>query len=212
MKKVLTVTLVLAIILFLNASSPTYAEIKNFNINPFKHISSFSNLFLSNSLGKEKEQERVKNNKFMIKGVITASSSSSLTIKNQLINIDSSVTGNVKIIGNLSVGMYAMVQGIIKDSNYYAAKIVVNQRNKKEVEENDNDENEQENITPTVTVTPTIIVTPTETPTPTPEGTQSATILGESEKGGVNINFNMRTLLEAIHDLLTSFRSVLLSV
>lgn len=212
MRKILGITLVLTIILFLKAGSSTYAEIKNFNINPFKHISSFSNLLLSNSLGKEKEQERVKNNKFMIKGVITASSSSSLTIKNQLINIDSSVTGKVKIVGKIQIGAYAMTQGIIQNSSYYANKIIVDQRNKKEVEENDNDENEQEDITPTVTVTPTITVTPTETPTPTPEGTQSATILGESEKGGVNINFNMRTLLEAIHDLLTSFRSVLLSV
>ena len=77
------------------------------------------------------------NQEFRIKGTITASSSNSLTINSQVIKIDQSVTGNVKIVGNIQVGMYAMVWGVIKNSNYYAKEIVIDQRNKWEVNENE---------------------------------------------------------------------------
>ncbi len=77
------------------------------------------------------------NQEFRIKGTITASSSNSLTINSQVIKIDQSVTGNVKIVGNIQAGMYAMVWGVVKDSNYYAREIVVDQRNKWEVNENE---------------------------------------------------------------------------
>lgn len=214
MRKILAIVFISAAILFFQATHSASADLDHANLNsPFK-IDDELNLFTINTQGKEKFQERIKNNKFMIKGVIQSSSSGSLTINNKVIIIDSSVTGNVKIVGKIQVGAYAMAQGIVQNSSLYANKIVVDQRNKKEVEENDNDndENEEDNITPTVTVTPTVTITPTETPTPTPTGTESALILNTSEKGGINKNFNMRTLLEAIHYLLTSFRSVLSSV
>ncbi len=77
------------------------------------------------------------NQYFMLKGVITATSSGSLTINNTNILIDNSVTGNVKIVGNVQTGAYAMVQGIIQNSNYYADKIVVDQRNNSNSNENE---------------------------------------------------------------------------
>lgn len=207
-KKILSIIFISASLLLVQSASSSYADLKLSNLNSLFNVGNHSNDLDVNTKGKEKEQERIKNNKFMVKGVVSASSSSSLTINNQLINIDSSVTGHVKIVGNVKPGAYAMVQGIIQNSNFYANKIVVNQRNKKEVEEND--DNDEISQTPTATPTPTL--SPTLSPTPTPTGTESALILNTSEEGGVNKNFNMKTLLEAIHELLTSFRSVLLSI
>jgi hypothetical protein len=131
------------------------------------------------------DNENSKKSDFMIKGIITASSSSSLTINNQVINIDSSVIGNVKIVGNIKNGAYAMVQGIIKNSNYYATKIIVDQRNKTDKEEN---------VTPTISTTTTI--------TPTPIGTESANIK-HSEQSRSNFNFEI-----LINYLKTFFASI----
>ncbi len=90
--------------------------------------------------GKEKFflKQPVNKDTFILKGVINATSSGSFTIDTKVINIDQSVTRDVKIVGNVQTGSYAMVQGIIKNSNYYATKIVIDQRNKLHTE-NDKD-------------------------------------------------------------------------
>nr|MBI5455509.1 hypothetical protein [Candidatus Levybacteria bacterium] len=119
-----------------------------------------SGMFEISGEGKSKIQFRIKNNhndensEFMIKGVITASTSDSITIDGKVINMDSSVTEKIKIVGKIEVGAYAMAKGEIKDSKYYAEKIVVNQRNKKEIEEinQDNDSNATVSATPTPTI------------------------------------------------------------
>lgn len=162
--------------------------------NPFQ---SFFRLF-----NKGNDNNNSHRSDFMLKGTISASSTSSLTIDNRVINIDSSVTGNVKIVGNDSVGSYAMVQGIIQNGNYYATKIVVDQRNKQE-----NKENNEENTspTPTVTVTPTLTPTPSVSPTvtltPTPTGTESASIEAAIS---TNLNSNIQQLINILSNFLTS--------
>lgn len=165
--------------------------------NPF---SSFFKLFNNGN-----DNNNSKRSDFMLKGTITASSTSALTINNQVINIDSSVTGNVKIVGNDSVGNYAMVQGIIQNGNYYATKIVVDQRNKQENNEN-SEENETPTPTPTVTVTPTLTPTPSVSPTvtltPTPEGTESATIV-------TSFNSNIQGLIDILKNFITSLQGSL---
>jgi hypothetical protein len=155
---------------------------------------------------------RAHDNNFMIKGTIIASSSTSLTINNQVINIDSSVTGNAKIVGNVQTGNYAMVQGIIQNGNYYAAKIIVDQRNNEENNEN-NEENETPTPTPTVTTAPTPTVTPTVTltPTPTPTATESAN-LENSLNAGLATNFSFGKLVNYLENFLTSIRNALSKV
>lgn len=123
-----------------------------------------SNIFQISGEGKNKTQFRTKQHKnndeteFMLKGVIDASSANSLTIDGKVINIDSEVTEEVKIVGTIKVGAYAMVKGEIKDSSYFAEKIVVDQRNKIDDDEDveDIDEDEDEDATVSATPTPTI--------------------------------------------------------
>lgn len=121
-----------------------------------------SRFFEISGEGKNKTEFRIKDNhndensEFMIKGVISASTSNSITIDGKTINIDSSVTDEIKITGKVEVGAYAMAKGIIKDSNFYAEKIVVNQRNKKDIEEENEDEDEI--ASPSATPTPTVTV------------------------------------------------------
>lgn len=124
-----------------------------------------SRFFEISGEGKNKTQFRIKDNhndensEFMIKGVISASTSNSITINGKVINIDSSVTEEIKIVGKLEVGAYAMAKGIVKDSNFYAEKIVVNERNKNNIEDEDEDEiddDDDRNATPSATPTPTV--------------------------------------------------------
>lgn len=128
-----------------------------------------SRFFEISGEGKSKTQWSIKNNhqdndsEFMIKGVISVVSLNTITIDGKVINIDSSVSQDVKIVGKLEVGAYAMAKGIIKDSNFYAEKIVVNQRNKKDIEEENEDEvqvedNNDQNATVSATPTPTVTV------------------------------------------------------
>lgn len=121
-----------------------------------------SRFFEISGEGKNKTQWSIKDNhndensEFMLKGVISASTSNSITIDGKTINIDSSVTDEIKITGKLEVGAYAMAKGIVKDSNFYAEKIVVNQRNKKDIKEENEDEDEI--ASPSATPTPTVTV------------------------------------------------------
>jgi len=135
----------------------------------------------------------------MIKGVITSSSSGLIIIDSKTIKIDSSVTGEVKIVGKLEVGAYAMAKGIVKDSDLYAEKIVVNQRNKKDIEEEGGDEIDGN-------ATPSAIPTPTVSPTPTPVSTQSA-VTEESEKSH-NTNLNLESVIEAIQNFLNYLKNL----
>ncbi len=124
-------------------------------LNQAVKIDEDSKIFEIDGEGKNKTQFRIKDNhnnensEFMIKGVISAFTSDSLTIDSKTIKIDSSVTGDIKIVGKINVGAYAMAKGEIVNSNYYAEKIVVDQRNKKEVEQS---ENPTPSATPTVTL------------------------------------------------------------
>lgn len=221
MKKVLGI---LFIVILLTIGQNYYAGTSNvanasFNDDLMKliKIDNHPNLFgsffkLHNNDGKNKTP---KNNEFMIKGTITASSSSSLTINNHVINIDSSVAGNVKIVGSIQTGTYAMVQGIIQNSNFYATKIIVDQRNKHE--NNKEDENVTPTITPTITITPTVTVTPTTTPTeaitptlsPTPTGTQSANVEGSAK---TNLGFNTQAVINMLRSLFIDLRFSLFKV
>ena len=145
---------------------------------------------------KEREQLRIKerenksgNHDFMIKGIITSSSSSLIVINNINIKIDSLITGDVKIVGNTQVGAYAMVQGEIINSDYYAKKIVVNQRNKKDIEET----NETSNINATVSATPTPSITTDNS------GSESATTTAKLDFG--NIIESIQNFLNYLKDL-----------
>lgn len=113
----------------------------------------------------ENGEDEDENRNFMIKGVIEAKSSNSITIGGYLIKIDPAVTEKVKIVGSIEVGMYAMAKGEIVNSIFYAEKIVVNNRNKKDFE----DISVTPSVSPTITPTTTLSVTPTATPTPTVE-------------------------------------------
>lgn len=125
-----------------------------------------SNVFQISGEGKSKTQFRTKQHKnndeteFMLKGVIDASSTNSITIDGKVINIDSGETEELKIVGAIKVGAYAMVKGEIKDSSYFAEKIVVDQRNKidddEEIDDIDENEDEDEDATVSATPTPTI--------------------------------------------------------
>lgn len=135
-------------------------------VKPSRILEIFDNLnsktFEIEGEGKNKTQFRIKNNhndenaEFMLKGVITSFSSDSLVIDGKTIIIDSSVTEELKIVGKIEVGAYAMVKGKIIDSKYYAQKIVVNQRNKNDIEENEDDDEDDEIASPSATPTPTI--------------------------------------------------------
>lgn len=190
----ISIALLTTIIFILAASNLPYAfanEISsdtkfNQNIN----IENNSTLLGTSGQGKEKSEFKIKSNnddsEFMIKGVISAFSTDSLTIDGKTIIIDSSVTEENKIVGKIETGAYAMVKGIIKDSKYYAKKIVVDSRNKINIEENE-----------------------TLSPTPTPLLTATAEAnLEDSEKGGFKVNFNMKFLFESLKDILNSFKNL----
>lgn len=163
-------------------------------LNQAVKIDEDSKIFEIDGEGKNKTQFRIKDNhnnensEFMIKGVISAFTSDSLTIDSKTIKIDSSVTGDIKIVGKINVGAYAMAKGEIVNSNYYAEKIVVDQRNKKEVEQS---ENPTPSATPTVTLTPTV----------TPSSTQSAAV-EESEDENTNINLDLSNIIQAVQNFL----------
>lgn len=131
----------------------------NVKSNAIIGINNDSNVFEMSGEGKNKTQFRIKDNhnnensEFMIKGVITASTSDSITIDGKTINMDSSATEKIKIVGKLEVGAYAMAKGEIIDSKYYAQTIVVNQRNKKDIENDNQDEIATASLTPTPTIT-----------------------------------------------------------
>lgn len=143
-------------------------DVKGLEVNNAIKIDNDSKFFEVSGEDKNKTRFRIKNNhndensEFKLSGTISATSLNSITIDGKLINIDSSITKETKLVGNLEVGAYAMVKGIVKDSSFYAQKIVVDQRNKKDVEEeneveeevNDNDnENEAPSITPVPSIT-----------------------------------------------------------
>lgn len=139
-----------------------YADEDQDEIRPSRILDIIDNsrFFEISGEGKNKTQFRIKDNhndensEFMIKGVISASTSNSITINGKVINIDSSVIEKIKIVGNIEAGAYAMAKGEIIDSKYYAEKIVVNERNKNNIE--DENEEEDEIAAPSATPTPTV--------------------------------------------------------
>ena len=75
-------------------------------------------------------------NKFMIKGIIDATTSATLTINSRVINFDN----KTKVVGDITTGAYAIIQGTIDNSNYYATKIVITQRFKDKINEDEQHE------------------------------------------------------------------------
>ena len=116
-----------------------------------------------------------------------ASNDKNVTDNNVRFHKLETIDENSKIFQNLSQGknkptikfnnhynnLEFMIKGITQDSNLYAEKIIIDQRNIKKTEENGKKENnEQDEVTITPTVSPTI--SPTLTIIPTPIGTESA--------------------------------------
>ncbi len=146
-------------------------DVNELKLNKAIKIDEGSRVFEISGEGKNKTQFRIKDNRndedseFMVKGTISAASSDSVTIDGKVINLDSSITEEIKIVGKLEIGAYAMAKGIVKDSSFYAEKIVVDQRNKKDIEEENEveeeirDNNDNDNETATVSATPTPTVT-----------------------------------------------------
>jgi len=155
---------------------------------------------------KNKTQFRIKDNhndedsEFMIKGVIASSSSGSIVIDSKTIKIDPSVTGKVKIVGKLEIGAYAMAKGIVKNSDLYAEKIVVNQRNKNDIEENEDDDDK---IRPSISPTPTPSVTPIATSSSTVEGDEN-----REQKKELTLN----RLILSLENILSSLRKFVLGI
>ena len=208
MKKVFASSLILTAYLILGNGSTSYVNAESFNLNNQIRLGEEFNVFPTTTPIQERDQEQIQDrdkiqlrlgadNKFMIKGNITAYSSNQITIDNKVININSSVTGNIITAGTIQTGAYAMVQGIIQNSNYYATKIIVDQRNKGE-------NNENVTTTPTITPNPTGTITPTPTITlaVTPAATSEAA-LEESQQGGVN----MGTILTSLENVLSYLRN-----
>lgn len=144
-------------------------NVKQLRFNNTLRIDDDSSIFEISGEGKNKTQFRIKDNhndenaEFKLKGTISATSSDSITIDGKVVNIDSAITEEVKIVGKLEVGAYAMAKGVVIDSDLYAEQIVVNQRNKNEIEEENEiededqiDEDEDENATLSATPTPTL--------------------------------------------------------
>lgn len=160
MSKISIFFLLILIAAFSLRGVPVYADEDKDErtIKPSRIIETIENpkVFEISGEGKNRTEFRIKNNhndedsEFMIKGVINASTSNSITIDTKVINIDPLITKEIKIVGNIKVGAYAMVKGKIIDSKYYAQKIVINQRNRNNIED------ENENSTPSATPTPTL--------------------------------------------------------
>lgn len=184
MKKAIIILLLILVAAFTKGYSVSYAKEKEVGFN----VSAIDND--QSNQGKNKIQFRTEINpktqgsEFMIKGVITASSSGSIVIDGKTINLNSSVTGNIKIVGAINVGSYTMVQGIIKDSNLYAEKIVVDQRNKKETGENES---------------------------PTPAATHSAS-LEKNENEHASTNMNLNNLIASIQNLLNYLQKLAVKI
>ncbi|RJQ36265.1 hypothetical protein C4559_05185 [Candidatus Microgenomates bacterium] len=121
------------------------------------------------------EDEKTNKKEFHIKGVISAFDTTSITVGGQAIKIDSKITKEFKQRGNIAVGMYAKIEGIINNGTYYAKEIVVNNRNKKDITPTPSSSiSVTPSASPTITPTGTITATPTGTATPTITGVQSA--------------------------------------
>ena len=138
-----------------------------------------------------------KNHEFKLWGQIQASSSSSITINNQVITIDSSVTGKIKEVGNPAVGIYAKVEGVIINGIYYAEKIVVDNR----------DKDEDENETPALTTSPSVTESVTVTPTVTEALSPTLTITPLINVQGNN-KFILGQIIEALEKFLNSLKEI----
>lgn len=133
----------------------------------------------------ENEQEK---NKFKIKGEITAYDGSFLTVNEQLIKIDPTVTEKLKIVGKLAVGMNAHIKGKIINGSFYTEEIVIDNRNKNKI---------SPTPTPTISLTPSVSPTPTASTTPTVTPTPTLTINEEIEE-----EMGLKKLLEALSRLM----------
>lgn len=148
-------------------------NVKQLRFNNTLRIDDDSSIFEMSGEGKNKTQFRIKDNhddenaEFKLKGTISATSSDSITIDGKVVNIDSSVTEETKIVGKLEIGAYAMAKGVVIDSDLYAEQIVVNQRNKNSIEEENENEIEEENENATTSATPTPTLTEDEDATMT---------------------------------------------
>lgn len=199
MNKAIIVLLLILVAVFSKGNYSMFAHAESVNLDNSVKIDEKSDVFdlsvQEETQGKEKTQFKTKsdhnnqNTEFTLKGVITSSASDSIVIDTKTIKIDSSVTGDVKIVGTASVGAYAIVRGIIKDSNYYAKRITIDQRNKKDIEENDQNQS----------------VTPSIDPSITPTGTQSANV---EENKQTNSKFDLSKIILSVQNFLNYLKDL----
>lgn len=140
--------------------------------------------------------------KFKIQGPIESFTESSVTIDERLIKIDPNTTSKFKQVGKLEVGMHTKVEGMIIDGTYFAEKIVVDQRNKHEIEEDQDEEvSSTATVTPTISIEPTTSVERTTTLSPTP--TEGLTQTQEVES-----QFVLGQIIEALEKFLNSLKEI----
>lgn len=162
-----------------NSNAEVKIEVKN-NKNEIKIKNEENEVEIGNE-NKNRIKIKIENDKgeFKIWGPIQSFDSSSLTIDGKTIEIDTTITEEFKQVGTLNIGMYAKVEGVIINDAFYAEKIVVDQRNKNDLDEDDDEVSPTPSVTnaatPTVTTTPSISITPTVIPSGTPSITPTAT-------------------------------------
>lgn len=167
-----------------------------------------SEVEIENGDNKNRIKIKIENDKgeFKIWGPIQSFTASSITIDGKTITIDPNTTEKFKQVGILNIGMYARVEGVIINDIFYAEKIVVDQRNKNEIDEDEEDDDDEisptPSATPTGTLTPTIIGTPTVTPSETPTPTATETPILELSSGDAfildQIILNLQNLLRKL--------------
>jgi len=143
----------------------------------------------------------IRNEEFVIYGVIKNILDKSIIINSQQIIMDSQITGLIQINGRMASGEKVKINGIVHNGIYYAKKIVVigTGQGKDKSEIKDNDELEEEdndveeispNFSPKPSLDPIILASPTPLPiyTPAPSPTPSASIAPPSISSQIGLS------------------------
>lgn len=142
----------------------------------------------------------IRNEEFVIYGVIKNIVDKSIIINSQQIIMDSQITGLIQINGRMASGEKVKINGIIHDGIYYAKKIVVigtgQGKDKSEIKDNDELEEDDEaeenssNFSPKPSSDPIILASPTPLPiyTLAPSPTPSASIAPSSISSQIGLS------------------------
>lgn len=142
----------------------------------------------------------IRNEEFVIYGVIKNIIDKSIIINSQQIIMDSQITGLIQINGRMASGEKVKINGIIHDGIYYAKKIVVigtgQGKDKSEIKDNDELEEDDEaeenssNFSPKPSSDPIILASPTPLPiyTLAPSPTPSASIAPSSISSQIGLS------------------------